>query len=239
MDKCIDIIIQARTGSTRLPNKVMKLLEDKIVLHHVIHRVRQSKFARNVIVCTTDKSDDDIICNFCKTHNIRYFRGSEMNVLERYFKTAEYFNSKYIVRVTSDCPLIDHVYIDMMIEKYFELQLEYLGPKFYGNRKFPDGFNGEIFSYGKLQEANKNANEFEREHVTTYIINKYKTVEFNYPIAYNNFDNILFSQLHLSLDTQDDYILLQDIFKNVYLKKKHFGIVDVLNYLNTNPLKVR
>ena len=119
-----------------------------------------------------------------------------------------------------------------MIEKYFELKLHYLGPKYYGNHKFPDGFNGEIFNYQVLKEAYENASEDEKEHVTTYIIKKYKTVEFDYPINYQKYKNIDFSNLHLSLDTKEDYELLKNIFQYVYLKKKAFQIEDVLDYLD-------
>ena len=88
----------------------------------------------------------------------------------------------------------------------------YLGPKYYGNCKFPDGFNGEIFSYNILKEAYANACIDEKEHVTTYMIKKYKAFEFEYPINYKKYTNIDFSTLHLSLDTLDDYELLKDIF---------------------------
>lgn len=231
-DKNIDIIVQARTGSSRLPGKVMKFLEDKLVLDHVIERLQKSKYARQVIICTSIKKEDDIIFEHCKNNNIKCYRGSELNVLERYYDTAKHFKSNYILRVTSDCPMIDSTYLDLMIEKYFELKLPYLGPKYYGNRKFPDGFNGEIFNYQVLKEAYENASEDEKEHVTTYIIKKYKTVEFNYPIDYEKYKNIDFSNLHLSLDTKEDYELLKNIFQHVYLKKKAFQIEDVLNYLN-------
>jgi len=232
MNKNIDIIVQARIGSTRLPGKVMKLLEDKIVLHHVVERLRRSKYARNVIICTSILEQDDVIYNFCINNNIFCFRGSKQNVLERYYETAKHFNSEYIVRVTSDCPLVDARFIDLMIEKYFELNLNYLCPKYYGNHKFPDGFNGEIFNFNLLKEANENANVNELEHVTTYIIKKYKTFDFDYPVNYEKYKNIDFSMLHLSLDTPDDYFLLTQIYKTIYKNNKQFGIEDVLEYLN-------
>lgn len=232
MNKNIDIIVQARFGSTRLPGKVMKFLEDKIVLEHVIERLRKTKYARNVIVCTSILEQDDIIFDFCRDKHILCFRGSEQNVLERYYETAKKFGSEYIVRVTSDCPLVDVKYIDLMIEKYFELNLHYLCPKYYGNHMFPDGFNGEIFNFDLLQEAYKNANIHEIEHVTTYIIKKYKIIEYDYPIDYKKYKNINFSNLHLSLDTPADYILLTQIYKHVYKINNNFGLEDVLDYLN-------
>ena len=230
-NKKIDIIVQARCGSTRLPNKIMKYLEDKIVLDHVVGRLKKSKYARNVIISTTDKQQDTIIFDHCQKNNIKCFRGSELNVLERYYKTAVLYQSDYVIRVTSDCPLVDVNYIDLLIEKYFELELKYLGPKYYGNHNFPDGFNGEVFSFKLLKEAYENAIDNEKEHVTTYIIKKYKTIEFNYPIDYESYKNINFSELHLSLDTKEDYELLKEIFHCVYLKKNNFQLEDVLYYL--------
>jgi spore coat polysaccharide biosynthesis protein SpsF len=229
--KKIDIIVQARTGSSRLPNKVMNYLEDKIVLDHVIERLQKSKYARQVIICTSNKEEDNIIYEHCYKKNIKCFRGSELNVLERYYDTSTFYKSEHILRVTSDCPLVDASYLDLLIEKYFELNLQYLGPKYYGNHKFPDGFNGEIFNYQILKEAYKNASENEKEHVTTYIIKKYKTIEFDYPINYQKYKNIDFSNLHLSLDTSEDYELLKNIFKHVYLIKNNFELEDILDYL--------
>lgn len=231
-NKNIDIIVQARIGSTRLPQKVMKYLEDKIVLDHVIERLKKSKYVRNVIICTSNKIQDDLIYDHCQKNNINCFRGSELNVLERYYETATFYKSEYIVRVTSDCPLVDPKYIDLMIEKYFELNQQYLGPKYYGNHKFPDGFNAEIFNYKVLKEAYENAVDNEKEHVTTYIIKKYKSIEFDYPINYLKYKNINFANLHLSLDTPEDYELLKNIFQNVYLKNKYFELEDILNYLD-------
>lgn len=230
----IHIIVQARTGSSRLPNKVMKYLEDKIVLQHVYDRLKESKYAQKVIITTTTNISDNIIVDYCLNNNIEVFRGSELNVLNRYYETAKYYKSDIIVRVTSDCPLVDITFIDMMINYYLKSNLKYLGPKYFGNHKFPDGFNGEIFNFHILEEANSNANEYQKEHVTTYIIEKYKKEEFTYPILYQKYENIDFTDLHLSLDTPEDYKLLKKIFKNVYLKNNNFQLEDVLNFLNKN-----
>ena len=230
----IHIIVQARTGSTRLPNKVMKYLEDKIVLQHVVDRLQESNYASKVIIATTVKKDDNVIADFCIKNNIHLFRGSELNVLERYYETVKYYKTDIIIRVTSDCPLVDVRYIDMMIEYYLKNKLNYLGPKYFGNHMFPDGFNGEVFNFNVLEEAYNNSNDNEKEHVTTYIINKYKKKEFEYPVLYKKYKNINFENLHLSLDTEEDYELLKKIFKNVYKKKNKFKLEDVLQYLNKN-----
>lgn len=228
----IHIIVQARTGSTRLPNKIMKFLEDKIVLDHVIDRLSQSKYASKVIIATTTELNDNVIVEHCINRNIEVFRGSEKDVLERYYDCATYYNSNIIIRVTSDCPLIDVTYIDLMIEYFINQKLNYLGPKYFGNHKFPDGFNGEVFNYNILKEAQKYASKDEREHVTTYIQKKYKTKEFMYPIDYSKYSNIKFNELHLSLDTIEDYKLLKKIFNKVYIKNNNFKLFNILEFLN-------
>ena len=227
----IHFIIQARTGSSRLPNKIFKQIQNKPVLYHVINRLQKSKYAFKIIIATTLKHEDDCIKDFCIEHNIDYFRDSEENVLQRYYKTAQHFHSNIIVRITSDCPLIDVNFIDKMIEYYIQNNLSYVGPKYFGNHKFPDGFNGEVFNFKTLEDAYQNANSNEVEHVSTYIIKKYKTKEFEYPIDYKLYPNINFHNLHLSLDTQKDYDLIKNIFNNL---QPNFTLNEILTYLDEN-----
>ena len=110
-----------------------------------------------------------------------------------------------------------------------------MGPKYYGNHKFADGFNCEIFNFNILEEAEINANENEREHVTTYIINNYSSTKYEYDYynkLQNKYKNIKLNGLHCSLDTKEDYEFIKDIFKHVYLNKKDFTLEDILQYLN-------
>lgn len=135
---------------------------------------------------------------------------------------SKYSNSKVILVVNVAS------YWGLTNKNYKELQYLY-------NKYKSDGFNCEIFSFNVLKEAELNANENEKEHVTTYIINKYSSIEYEYDYYCNlekKFNNIKFDKLHLSLDTQEDYKLLKNIFKNVYLKKNNFRLDDVLRYLN-------
>ena len=125
----IHCIIQARMGSTRLPGKIMKFIEDKVVLQHVVDRCKMSKNIDKVIVATTNKKDDDIIEKYCIDNNILYYRGDENNVLERYYLTATTFNSDIIIRVTSDCPLIDYNIIDNISPKVMVIVVENADPQ--------------------------------------------------------------------------------------------------------------
>jgi spore coat polysaccharide biosynthesis protein SpsF len=118
-------------GSSRFPGKIMKYIEDKVVLQHVVDRCKMSKNIDKIIVATTNKKDDDIIEKYCIDNNILYYRGDENNVLERYYLTTTTFNSDIIIRVTSDCPLIDYNIIDNMIEYFKENNLKFLQPKYF------------------------------------------------------------------------------------------------------------
>jgi spore coat polysaccharide biosynthesis protein SpsF len=142
----IHCIIQARMGSSRFPGKIMKMIEDKVVLQHVVDRCRLSKYINKVIVATTNIKLDNVIEEYCINNDILYYRGDEKNVLERYYLTATKFNSDIIIRVTSDCPLIDYNVVDNMIDYFKENNLKFLQPKYFnGNNQksrggFPDGF---------------------------------------------------------------------------------------------------
>ena len=234
----IDIIVQARTGSTRLPNKLMKYLEDKLVIEHVIERLKRSQYAKNIIICTTDKKNDDVIENFCIDKNIKYYRGSENNVLKRYYDTASLYKSQIIVRITSDCPLVDPNIVDNMIFTYLEKNLKFLHPKysFGDNQKtmggFPDGCNPQIFSFELLKETYSSAiTDFDKEHVCPYMVRKFNNFCYQIPDI-DIYKNIDFKTLHLSLDTPDDYQKLKIIFENVYKNNEKFTIYDVLEFLN-------
>ena len=228
------IIIQARMGSTRLPQKVMKKIQDKIVLQHDYDRLKRCQEADDVIFCTSTLEEDDIISNYCAQNGIKCFRGSQQNVLERYYQTALICQSDIIVRVTSDCPLVDPHYIDHLIRTFKNKKEKYIGPKYFGNHMFPDGFNGEVFTFDVLKEAYFNAKEQqEKEHVTPYIIKKYSQYQHKYLLK--RIYNIELDKLHLSLDTQKDFELISTIFATLYPNNPNFTLDDVLEFLENNP----
>lgn len=226
-------IIQARLGSTRLPKKVLKKLEDKSVLSHVVYRVKQSKLIDQIIVATTNQKEDDQIVKECLKIGVEYYRGDEKNVLSRYYEAALDKNCEIIVRITSDCPLIDPEIIDKMI-KYFndenkKYQLDYLSNSL--EETFPRGFDVEVFTFNSLKEAYGNANlEYEREHVTPYIyLNKNKFTIKNY----YNYEN--YSNYRLTLDTIEDYLVIQKIYENLYNADKIFYYKEIIKYLDQHP----
>jgi len=157
-------IIQARNSSTRLPGKGLKKIEGKIVLEHAINIVKTAKNLDDIIVATTAKKEDLKIVKLCANLGISVFCGLEDDVLDRYYQIARLFKAEHIVRITSDCPLID----PKVIELYFNKNADYATNA--RPATFPDGLGTDIFSFEILSTAWKNAKLFsEREHVTPYI----------------------------------------------------------------------
>ncbi|WP_270940079.1 glycosyltransferase family protein [Romboutsia lituseburensis] len=226
-------IIQARLGSTRLPGKVLKKLSGKSVLEHVIYRVSKSDLIDQIIVATTTNKKDDKIIDECLKIGVNYYRGDENNVLSRYYETAVDKGYETIIRITSDCPLIDPKIIDNMImyfnnenEKY---RLDYLSNSL--KETFPRGFDVEIFTFNSLKEAYENATlEYEKEHVTPYIyLNQDKFTIKNY---YNSNKN---QNYRLTLDTYEDYLVIKNIYDNIYKEDSMFFYEDIISYLNQYP----
>tara|TARA_R110002074_G_scaffold386746_1_gene568579 strand:+ start:3168 stop:3866 length:699 start_codon:yes stop_codon:yes gene_type:complete len=229
-------------SSTRLPKKILKSIEGKTVLQHVIDRCSKSKYINKIIVATTTNPADDILENYCIGENINYFRGNENNVLERFYKLALSDKCDIIVRVTSDCPLIDVNIVDDMIEYFNKKDLPFLQPQ-YSNRGehghsggFPDGTNPQIFTFEALENTYKNAyTTFDCEHVCPYMIRNLSSEEFKIPHI-EHYKNINFPSLHLSLDTQQDYEFIRKIFELLYNDNPNFTIYDVLAAINDNKI---
>ena len=148
--KMIGCIVQARMGSTRLPGKVLMLLDKKYtVLDYVINQLKHSKLLGKTIIATTNLEEDDVIVDFAKKNKIEYFRGESTDVLDRYYKCAEKFSLNVIVRITSDEPLIDPTIVDEVITNFQEIDCDYASNNLI--RTFPTGFDVEVFSRQAIQ----------------------------------------------------------------------------------------
>ena len=147
----ITAIIQARMGSTRLPGKVLKEISGHSMLWHVVTRVRQANTLDQVVVATSDKVSDDAIASFCEQEGFLCFRGSESDVLDRYYQAARWAGATVVVRITADCPLIDPVVIDQVVSAYLENDCDYANNVM--QRTYPDGLDAEAFSFEALAQA--------------------------------------------------------------------------------------
>lgn len=225
-------LVQARVGSTRLPGKILREICGKTILHHEIDRLKKCKEIDEIVIATTDKEDDDKIVNEAKKLSVKYFRGSENDVLSRFYYAAKENNADIVVRVTSDCPCIDFEILDKMLiyfkEKYKEKQVDYLSNTI--KRTYPRGYDIEIFTFSALEKSYINAEkEYEREHVTPYIYDK--TNNF-LKLSFENKED--YSKYRVTLDTIEDFIVIKNIFENLYYKNPYFKLNDVVQYLNNN-----
>ena len=227
----IGVIIQARMGSTRLPGKVMLEISGKTVLGHVIERVKQSKKIDIIIIATTDDICDDLIETESLKYGVSIFRGSEQNVLERYYLAAKENKLDVIVRITSDCPVIDPFIIDNLIVKFLEENYDMVSNtgSDYRKRTIPPGLDVEVFSFASLEEAYLKADQiYQLEHVTPYIYEHCQRLYFQR-------EDEDFSQLRLTLDTREDFQLIQEIYKKLYHNKHDFYFKEILGLYSIEP----
>ena len=205
-------IIQARMGSSRLPGKVLSDLAGEPMLARVVHRVRRARLVDEVVVATTDEPQDSAILEFCAEHGWPCYAGSEHDVLDRYYQAATERNADIVVRVTSDCPLIDPQVIDEVVRRFREHRyVDYVSCTL-APRTFPRGLDTEVFSYDALAEAwQQTTDPTYREHVTPYFYNNPDLFELDGVYSYANH-----AQFRWTVDTPEDMQLAEKIFQ-------HFG----------------
>lgn len=224
-------IVQARVGSTRLPGKVLKKICGKTVLEHDINRLKQAKNIDEIVIATTTKKEDDAIVDEAKRLNVKYFRGSERDVLSRYYYAAKENKADIVIRVTSDCPCIDYQILDNMIKKYLNNieNCDYMNNTI--ERTFPRGYDIEIFSFKCLKVAFEEAElDYEREHVTPYLYDSKNNFKVK---CYKN--NIDYSKYRLTLDTQEDFEVIKRMYEELYSSNYYFLLDDAMKFLKNNP----
>ncbi|GAA5262988.1 cytidylyltransferase domain-containing protein [Methanocalculus sp. MC3] len=229
---CVGIIIQARMGSTRLPNKVlMDLTTQDCILGYLLRRLSTCNSAHKIIVATTDNPKDDVIEMYLKNNNYLYFRGSEPDCLDRFYKTALKYKLDIIVRITADCPLIIPEIVDNMIDYYLNnvVHIDYLSNRQYTN--FPEGLDIEIFNLNMLEDAVLNAKSAdEREHINYYFLRRSDKYRVRY---YNQNYGMDYSRFKLSIDTIQDYERIRALFVEKSLNI-NFSFLDLMNLLLEN-----
>jgi spore coat polysaccharide biosynthesis protein SpsF len=225
--KKIALIVQARMGSTRFPGKMMVDLIGKPVIWHVLKRVKKSESVDKVILATSNNAADDILESEAKKEDVVVFRGSENDVLDRYYQASRRYNADIIVRVTGDCPLIDPEIIDDTIRFFIENKCDYVSNT--DPPTFPDGMDVEVFSFDALKKAYKNAKlKSEREHVTPFI-KKNKNL-FKIKNLENEKD---LSKYRLTLDEKEDLIVIKEILEKLE-NKDNYSLLDIINVLESN-----
>lgn len=220
-------IVQARMTSSRLPGKVMMDLGGKPLLQFMLERVKKSKLIDEIVVAVPDEDASWPIENLCNSLNISISKGSKEDVLSRFAITAKAFKSDIVVRLCSDCPLIDPNLIDMTIEKFLENDLDYINNV--EKRTYPDGLDVEVFKAEALYITDKQVvDPKHREHVTTYIDGRIEGLNYgNFKCSSVNND-ISYGHLMWSVNTQEHLEHIRNLY-NALPDKKNFNWLDVLN----------
>jgi len=225
------IIVQARMTSTRLPGKVLKQVLGKPLLEYQIERLQRVKLADEIVIATTTNETDEPIVELCKRLAVAYFRGSEEDVLGRYYQAAREHKVDIVVRVTSDCPLIDPKVIDEVIDCYLKNQSNYDYVSNCLERTYPRGMDTEVFSFSTLQQAFWEVTaQPDREHVTSFIHrqpSRYRLGHFIYSEDC--------SHHRWTVDTPEDFELIQKIIEAIYPRKPNFTLEDCLSLLKKHP----
>lgn len=222
------LIIQARMGSTRLPGKVLKRIKGYSLLEIQQMRIKPSKLIDAIVIATTINSEDDAIEEFCKSKHINFYRGSDWDVLDRYYQAAKKFNPTNVIRVTSDCPLHHYTVIDFVINEFLNSGKDYFSNSNNEPDFLEDGFDVEVFSFNALETAWHEAKLLsEREHVTPFIKNSGK-----FTCAWKKFNSNY--QYKLSVDSQNDFKAVETIF-NSFPTLTDFGMNDILELLKSKP----
>jgi len=227
-------IIQARMGSSRLPGKVLMPLDGKPILKYQIERVVKAQTIDKVVVATSNLEQDDVIFNFCISENIECYRGSEDDVLSRYYDAAIKFQAKNIIRLTADCPFTDPMIIDEVVNKFLNEKLDYAAntvpPE---TSTFPDGSDVEVFTLSALTTAYEEAVlPADREHVTFYFwkgeeAQKFKTGQ--YGQAVND------SRYRVTVDYPEDYELAKKLAQLIKQANVFGDLPFILDALKSTP----
>ena len=222
-------ILQARTNSTRLPNKVlMNILEEPMILHQ-LRRLKKSEFLDDIIVATSSEESDDDLAVVCAAAGYRVFRGSLNDVLDRFVKAIKNDSYDHVVRLTADCPLTDPKVIDEIVQRHLYTGSDYTSNTL--NPTYPDGLDAEAFKFSALVNAWENAVlPSHREHVTPYI--------YGHPEIFS-LDSYEYSQdlsaMRWTVDEMEDFDFATEVYHNLYCSKADFTMSDILVLLENRP----
>ncbi len=227
-------VIQARMGSSRLPGKVMKSLLDKPLLLRMLDRVAMAKYAGTIVVATTMNSNDDPLAKLCEAEGLEIFRGDENDLLDRHYQLAKKYEADAIVKIPSDCPLIDPAIIDEVIGNYIANAENYDFVSNLHPPTHPDGNDVEVMSMSALTKAWQEAEkDYEREHTTPYFwenpnLFRQKNLTWSTGLDYSLSHRFV-------LDYAEDFEFITKVFERLYPKKPKFGLQDILDLLESEP----
>lgn len=228
-------IVEARMGSTRLPGKVLMKFNKIPAIRYLVERLKYVTELDDIIVATTINKKDDQLVKYLNKFNIKYFRGSEENVLQRVLNAAKKYDIQNIVQVTGDCPLIDPNIVSQTINVFKNNKSKYVSNSTI--RTYPDGMDVAVFSTKDLQKVSKlTKNKDDLEHVTLYFKNnpnKFSQINLMAPSKHH------IPELGLTLDEINDYKLINIIITKLHKSKKAFSLDEILSFLKTNKKYIK
>ena len=220
-------IVQARMGSTRLPGKVLKMVNGKPLIEILLHRLSHSRKIDQIILATSEDRENDQLAEMVENIGFEVFRGSKSDVLERYYQAAKRYSPEAVVRITGDCPIIDPQLVDEVIGLYQENNVDYVSNT--EPPTYPDGLDAEVFSFTALEMTNSKAEKsFEREHVTPFIRTNRQFKRANYS---NKTD---LSGERWTVDDPEDFEVIKNIIKH-FAPDLDFSWQDVLKLKKSRP----
>ncbi len=227
----IGCIVEARMNASRLPGKVLMDLAGKPSLLRQIERIQRSRFIDTVIVASTTNPDDDQIADLLQKQVIPFYRGSELDVLDRVSQTAQHYELDVVVEITGDCPLVDIKESDRVIERYLEGGYDLVANNLL--RSYPIGMDTIVMSNRVLQESAKLAADLaHREHVCLYLY------EHPFDYKFSNIEAPRFlrdPKLRMTLDTPEDYEFIHRVYEELYPINPEFDLYDMMRLINRQP----
>ena len=230
-------IIQARMGSNRLPGKVLRPIVGKPMLWHIVRRVRAVPSIDEVVVATPEGPADEVLRRYCETEGIASFSGSELDVLDRFYRAAQAFGADPVLRITADCPLVDPELVEELIGIYRSGSYDYAAVAAGADAhtleggSFPDGMDAECFSFASLERAWKEAQDpRDREHVTRFIWRRKGLFRCTKLLASQKYP-----PLRLTVDHPQELVVASQIYERLYREHDIFHLADIVDLLGREP----
>jgi spore coat polysaccharide biosynthesis protein SpsF len=228
----IVVVVQARTGSTRLPGKILRPLAGRPVLERQLERISAARGPFELVVATTIDPADDAVVDLCRRVGVRCFRGHPTDLLDRHLWAARELGADEVVKIPSDCPLIDPRVIDQVLAAFDPARHDYCGNLHPGS--WPDGNDVEIMPMAALERAHREAQKpFEREHTTPYLWNHPDRFRLHNVVWKRGVD---LSESHrFTIDYEEDYRFIAAVYDALYDARRAFSVDDILRLLEERP----
>lgn len=230
----IATVVQARMSSTRLPFKVMMSLAGKPLIYRQIERINSSILSGTIVVATSNEESDDDLANYCISEGINVYRGSLNDLLDRHYHAAKSVNANIVIKIPSDCPLIDPNVINKVVKYYLNNQEKFDFVSNLHPATYPDGNDVEIMSISALETAlNFAQKDYEREHTTPFFWEnpeRFRIGNIEWETGFN------YSMSHRwTIDYEEDYLFIKRVYDELYNPNYPFTLYDILNLLDRKP----